>query len=635
MKEETQMEKKVLTQDKHFNTKKIDKKKTKFIKLSLFLSLVIALSCSSCGMAEEIFDLGKIIIIATKIPVLLKDSPGSVSVITEEQIKSSEARDVGELLEKLAGVKIQSYGFNGLCSIRVRGSSASQVLIMIDGRPINLASSGDANLSEILLDNVERIEIARGPFSVLYGPGALGGVINIITKTPSKVVAPQIKLSHGSFNTNSYKLICESGSDKMGYFVAANVDNSDGYRENSRRDAFALNGKLTYSSFTFSGEYFQSKTGLPGSTSWPSLTATQEDRRSSFDITYKGKWKQSNFSIKSFINQNQIVSEDHAYGTKNTIENRTYGVNFQHDIPFDLAHNLVWGVDWKDDTVNARIIGGERKATSGALYLQGKTTLVPDLTSFLGARYDINSIYGSQISPRVSFIYHLREFTSLRASWGNAFRAPTMNDLYWHEDYGVWGMFGDPNLKPEVSSGYEVGIEHTFTPEFLGRVTFFSTQVDNLINWAPISPGSWTWKVQNIGRASMKGFEGEIKAKFLKKLSLSLNYTYLEAIDEKEFKGKSLPYRPKNKLFVSLDYNLGPDIQFHLENQFIGERYTNRENLDKLPSYNLLGAKITYRMNNKLKIFLKGDNLLNEKYEDTKGYPMPGTILKGGVEITL
>ena len=86
---------------------------------------------------------------------------------------------------------------------------------------------------------------------------------------------------------------------------------------------------------------------------------------------------------------------------------------------------------------------------------------------------------------------------------------------------------------------------------------------------------------------------------------------------------------------MSLDYNLGSDIQFHLENHFVGERYTDRNNLGKLPSYNLLGARITYGINNKLKIFLKGDNLLNEKYEDIKGYPMPGTTFKGGIEIIL
>ncbi|NQS90263.1 TonB-dependent receptor, partial [Patescibacteria group bacterium] len=308
--------------------------------------------------------------------------------------------------------------------------------------------------------------------------------------------------------------------------------------------------------------------------------------------------------------------------------------------------NFIWGIDWKDDNVNAKTIGGERKLTSSALYLQDEVKLFPELTSFLGARYDNNSVYGSRISPRVSCIYNLKESTSLRASWGKAFRPPTVNDLYWYEDYGGWGMFGNIDLKPETSSGYEIGIEHIFTPldngyltgftpQFLGRLTFFSTQVDDLISWAPISPGSWTWKVQNIDKASLKGLEGEIKLIPWEKLSCSLNYTYLQTKDEKEFKGKFLLYRPQDKFFWTLDYKMRHNLHLYLDGEMVGERYTDRENTEKLPSYSLLGAKLIFDLSKKTEIFINIDNLLNEEYEDIKGYPMPGRIIKGGIEITL
>lgn len=166
----------------------VNKKEGFFKLLPLFVLFAIAslLFLPNITGAQEVFDLGEVVVTATRILTLLKDTPGSVTVITTKEIKSSKARNVGEILEKVAGVKIRSYGFNGMSVISLRGSSANQVLIMIDGRPVNLASTGSVDLSQYPLEDVERIEVARGPFSALYGAGALGGVINIITKNPPK-----------------------------------------------------------------------------------------------------------------------------------------------------------------------------------------------------------------------------------------------------------------------------------------------------------------------------------------------------------------------------------------------------------------------------------------------------------------
>ena len=195
------------------------------------------------------------------------------------------------------------------------------------------------------------------------------------------------------------------------------------------------------------------------------------------------------------------------------------------------------------------------------------------------------------------------------------------------------GLFGNPNLIPERSSEYEVGIEHIFSSRILGRITFFSSCVDNLISWTEVSP--YRWEPQNVDRAKINGLEGEVKVKPFKKLSFILNYTYLKAKDDKEFKGNFLPYRPQNKLFLALDYEVQPNLQLHLEGKVVGERYADRENTEKLPPYSLVGAKLSFKLAGKYNVFIKVDNLFNEKYADIKGYPMPSRTVKGGVEVTL
>jgi len=621
--------------------------KNAHLRFSLILSFVLAvgmfLLLEHCSLAEEVFDLGKVVITTTKMPQLLKDAPGSVTVVSEGEVKSSKAKNVGELLEKVTGVEVKNYGSSGISSVSIRGSSSDQVLIMVNGRPLNLASSGDVDLSLISLENVERIEVVRGPFSALYGSGALGGVVNIITKNPPEAAETKAGLSYGSFNTSSYTLSYGSGEGKLGYLFTASKDYSEGDRVNSWKDAFNLSGKILLSSLTLSGGYSQAKRGVPGSLSWPTPNATQEDKKSWFDLTYKWRWGKSNLSLKGFLSQDEIVYENpDSWGgpTKDTTMNNTYGANFQHALLLIQKHNLIWGIDWRQDEVDVKSIdgtsriGGKRKITSAALYLQDEIEISSDFTMVAGARYDHHSVYGSEISPRVSFLYHIGELTSLRASWGRAFRSPTVDDLYWQEDWGGGaGMFGNPNLVPEKSSEYEIGIEHVFSPKVLGRLTFFSAYMNDLISWVQVSP--WRWEAQNIDEAQVKGLEGEMKLRPWKKVSFSLNYTYLEVKDEKEFEGNFLPYRPQNKFSFILDYKILHNLRLQLNGKVVGERYTNRENTEKLPSYTLLGAGLTFNPNKKTEIFLKADNLLDEEYQDIKGYPMPGLTIKGGVEITL
>lgn len=468
-------------------------------------------------------------------------------------------------------------------------------------------------------------------------------MVNIITKDPPQNPQLQAGLSYGSFGANTYHLIYGSGRRKLGYLFTASRSYSEGERENSWKRLFDVTGKLTYSSFIFSGGYSQAKRGLPGSLAFPTPDATQRDKKSRFSIAREWDWGKNSFSLKGFLHQDRIVYSNPTSWqgpVEDTTTNKTYGVNLNCTRPFLSIHNLTWGIDWGKDQVNVITvdgtsrIGGKKKATLGALYLQDEMDLSSDVTAVAGVRYDNHSVYGSQVSPRFSLLYHIGSSTTLRASWEKAFRPPTINDLYWQEDWGGGaGMFGNPELVPEKSSQWEIGAEKVFSSQFLGRLTFFSSHVEDKISWVQVSP--LTWEAQNIDEAQITGLEGELKLSPWERMSASVNYTLLEAKDTKEFKGNLLPYRPGNKLSWVVNYKLQDNLQFYLEGRMVGERYTNRENTEKLPSYSLLGARVTFSPAKKTEFFLKVENLLDEEYQEMKGYPMPGRTIRAGVDMTL
>mgnify|MGYP000144317464 FL=1 len=222
--------------------------------------------------------------------------------------------------------------------------------------------------------------------------------------------------------------------------------------------------------------------------------------------------------------------------------------------------------------------------------------------------------------------------TTFRLSYGKGFRAPTINDLYWEEDWGEgFGLFGNPDLKPEKSAGYEVGCEHIFSPQFLGRVSFYRQQVDDLINWVETSP--YRWEAMNVDKSELKGWEGEIKIIPFSPVSISINYTYLKATDQKEYKGKFLPYHPQQSASWSVVYGINKSFRLRINGQIVGKRYTDRENLNTLPPYSLLGFDALWRIKENLQVFVSGNNILNEEYEQIQNNPMPGATYTGGIKI--
>lgn len=617
-------------------------------RVCVVVGIIFGLGISQSGWSEENRDAEKevpletIVVTATRIPRSLRDVGISVSVVTREEIEGVHAQNVGDALKEVAGVKVDTYGSMGAAScITLRGSTDQQVLVLVDGRPVNLPSLGTADLSMYPVDNIERIEVIRGPASVLYGANALAGVVNIITKDIREEPFTEASASYGTFNTRIYRLSHGAKTGNVGYLVTASHNSSDGDRENSECDGYHFSGKMEYdlgeeSRLSFLTGYSWQDKGVPGSTSWPSPHAGQDDEKNWFDLTHKlGLGERSEITSKAFFNRHWQEYKNPDIFTDNISKNYQLGVDVQQTYLLSDAHTVVWGVfgerdevDIKDDIDGVSRIGGKQGLTTAAIYLQDEISLFESLIITPGLRCDDQSEYGSEISPKVSGLYRLTDKTSLRASVGRGFRAPTVDDLYWREDYAI----GNPDLKPEESIGCDLGIEHQLNTKVLGRVSLFRNDVDDLITWAdPEDDG--IWQPYNVEKACIQGVEVEVKSQFTRQLSGALTYTYLDARDEGEdYNDRYLRYKPRHKGGYRLGYESERGLEANLGVEYNDSVYSDQANTSKLDSFLLLGARISQIVAKDTEIFIAGENLLDEEYEVFKGYPMPGASITGGVQ---
>ena len=652
--------------------------------------------------AEESFDLGEVVVTATKTPHLLKDVPGSVTIVTKEEIEKKYAQDLGDLLEGVAGLKVMRYGSLGaLTGIHLRGLRSAQVLVLMDGRVLNSPSLGSADISGIPVDNIERIEIVRGSISSLYGANALGGVVNIITKAPPEKFTNEFNLSYGTWNTIIASLQSGGSLGKFGFLLTPYHRESGGHRDNNDYKNSGVDTRFNLeigdSSLAFSAGYEESRLGWPGpkpaadpakrtdsqialgNDNVSSLVDYGKERKNYLNATFD----LGRFKLKGWLND--WDEDSHIEGIvglpgvhhhyDDNFKTKVYGIELQSDWELGERNLLTAGVSLNNDEFKVKKrdynvatgvdVFGDWKADriTRAIYFQDEINLEP-LTFNLGARWDEPSDFDSQVSPKLNLLWGVTDYTNLKLSYGQSFRAPTLNDLNWPSDPRAQG---NPNLKPEKGEMYEAGLEKAFGEKFLIRTSIFHQEVDNMIAWAPTGPiGGWgtnKWQPSNVNKVKANGVELEGRANFTENFSASLTSTYLDAqqhnmelrdsaTSRMEEVKRQQAYVPKYKVDLDLEYeNLfrKKGLRLNLDCQYVDKTYQYYSNWDaaptistdikKLGGYVLTNLKLTQSFKNG-EVFLAVDNLFDKEYAHQFGFdindqnfPMPGRSITAGTKI--
>lgn len=605
------------------------------------LTVLTALALIICAKtwAEDI-DLERIVVTPSRTQEQRSGVSRNIDVITAKDIESTQARDLVGVLTGLTSANISDYGGTGATkTIRMRGSSASQVLVLVDGRPINSPRDGEAELSNIPLENIDRIEVMHGPGSSLYGTGAMGGTVNIITKNPPKEGQKTTLLSSfGTFRTYIEQFSHGARLSNFGYLLSSTYQSSEGFRDNSEVNAKDVNSKLEYefsagNSLTLNTGFYKSRMGTPGKITAPDIDDKQQTLKNFQDLSWNFKLDDTaalfakiyqNYDRLEFI-ENTAGSGFDTANSKDIHVTRVRGYDLQLSKELFNNYQGIFGFNYLTN-LNDSTTSAKHEYTVRAAYLENKLDLFDEhLKINLSARLDDYSNFGTEINPSFSSLYILTDDIKLFGSISRSFRAPTFNDLYWPDE--GWAK-GNPDLRPEKGITKEIGVESKINKYLASNITYYRNDYDDLINWTEVAG---VWQPTNINSAVIDGIEFENKIKVADKLSLNLGYTFLKAKDKNT--GTYLIYQPKNKADFSLTYEGLNDFVCELKGQFTDRRFHDAENSVYVKRFFVLGLSTSKKFKSGLSYFMSIDNLLNEKYQVIRDYPLPDFSLTSGVKI--
>lgn len=576
-----------------------------------------------------------------RVEVARKNMPVNLSVLSRDEIDEIEESAVLPVISRrVPGLFVNERGHTGFgrtgstsagnISIRgVGGSPNSQVLVLVDGHPQFMGIFGHPLPNNYVASDLERVEVIRGPASLIYGSNAMGGVLNLITRQQKEEgVSGSMRFAYGSYHTS--KLMVNSGfkSGKFDFFVSYNHDETDGHREDM---GFLIDNSYIKAGYRISDHYRLSadfniadmKSSDPGREMDQAEPFIADMIRGKASFALDNSFKKIEGSLFAYYN---FGDHDFSDGWKSRDENM--GVSFYQGYkPFE-GNLITFGLDYK-------VFGGRGNVAFPPTYANQWLTVEETGTYFIvkqnvlkdrlilngGVRLESNSLFGSKWLPQMGAISHLTSSLSLKASYSEGFRSPTIMELY---------LFA-PNaeLQPEESRNLDFSVRKDFRGAGIhAELTFFMVEGENIIQSLPNPNPPPMFKRVNSGSFNHKGIELEAGYNPASDFSADFTYSFLNMDDPKLS-------APEHQAFVALSYAPGP-FRMSLQGNYIGGLYVLTEGMDDAfpqaltEDYFLLNASLKYQMNKELEFFISLKNLLDTDYQIDYGYTMPGINIMAG-----
>lgn len=607
-----------------------------------------------------------IVVTATRTPTPKSQVASSVTVITAKQLEETGQPYVVDALRQVPGLYVNQSGGRGTqANVDIRGGSAGDTLVMIDGVPVNDPSSPDSSydFANLTVDNIDRIEILRGAQSTLYGSNATAGVINIITRRGHGAPTSHVTVDGGAYRTAEGKLD-SSGSARNGWDYSAsasqyqtsgfplaalqpNDTHDDGYRNStvSARLDKQIGGPF---SVGFTGRYIRATDNYTGYGSLNGSTYIALDdgvhRYDSEQIALQGHatfkpdaspWSSTATVMVNTLNrdyldqpQPQYLSIDYTVGPGN-FNGRMYRADWQSSYKASSSNLFTAGLETEQDRAqydsiaDAEALNARTLATNSA-YLQDQLTMSPVWFGAVGVRVDDHQQFGNQATYHAGTDYRFPgSGTTLKANYGTGFKAPTLFDLY-------DPMYGNANLQPEKSQTVDAGVEQAvFHGDGAVSATYFNNRYTNLFSYDPV-----TFRTINVGKVTAPGVEAAVSYRLGSRLNVNADYTYTRARSDQN---PPLDRRPDNLYAASLEYRCSRQWSFNLNGNYVGERYDTDGTAVPvtMPAYTLLNLAAEYQPATRLKLFARLDNLTNTDYQEDYSYRSAGRGLYGGLAFEL
>jgi len=556
----------------------------------------------------------------------------AVTVITSKDLERWGTMFVADALRHIPGVYVRRAGGIGrITNAIIRGSSASHVLVLVDGVQVNSPTTGAFDFANLTTDNVDRIEILRGGASTLYGADAVGGVIHIFTKDGRERpgLGAQLTTEFGSDRTfrEAGELHWSSGATSFSTAL-------------SRIDSHGVSADDAYRNITYSGRtrsHITDALDLNTAVRWYEGRVGTDDgafrpdpNRRNTETTFMAgtgllhrltSWWQHSLNVTT--HRSDFVDLDQANPGTTQTQSETrfvtelFGGEWRHDVSWADWGGIASGFELKSQQGDTGQI--DKSILTWGWYVNPHVTLADRLTLTTGVRWFRHNEFGRDRSWEASAAYRFGERgPKLRGGYAKAFHAPTLNDLYFPN-------FSNPNLGPEESESYELGLDHAWLNGRIALSTsLFHREVDGLIQFAGFTP-------ENLGETEQRGLELEGAATLGHGVSLQSHYTYVNAHEEPS--KEELLRVPHQTADLALRYTPLDWLTMNVRYSFVG----SREDVfrQKIGHSGLVDAGVTVSWGHRGELYVRVDNLLNRDYEEIIGFPSPGTSVYFGGRLRL
>ncbi|MEO9131840.1 MAG: TonB-dependent receptor [Sphingomonas sp.] len=570
----------------------------------------------------------------------------AITVINRDEIEQRQTVSISDLLATTPGVTVSRNGGVGtVTALRIRGAEGEQTLTIIDGVRVNDPSSpgGAFDFGNLLASSIDRIEVLRGPNSVPWGSQAIGGVVNITTATPTQGLQGRASAEYGSHDSVVANAAISGGTGPVTAALTGGYIRTDGisaYAKGSEPDGYEQYGATGNVGIAFTDEigldlrayYAHSHVDLDGFPA-PNYVLADDAEYSTAQEIYGYAGLHANLMDGRFRNRVAFTladvnrnNHDPAFGPAVSFfsRGRSERYDYQGDLKVVEQIRLVAGAEHED----SRFIADNDHHASGITSFYGEAIVTPveELTVTGGVRHDDNSDFGGHFSFGANAALALREGTTLRASYAEGFKAPTLYQRF-------ASFYGTPGLKPETASSYDLGIEQSLLG---GRakagVTWFHRDTHNQINF---DLGTFTY--QNLDRTRAQGVEFELTLRPIDALTFTGNYSYIDSVNHTpgvNF-GKDLARRPKQTVSASVDYRFPFRLSVGGTISNVGDSFDNAGNTVRLDGYVLAGLRAEMPIGDHFALYGRVENLFDEKYQTVAGYGTYGRTAYGGIRVKL
>ncbi len=596
-----------------------------------------------------------VVVTATRIPTPETEVASSVTVVTAEQIAARQIRTLPDLLREIPGLNVvQGGGPGAQTSIFLRGTNSNHTKVFIDGIDVGDPSNSNAafNFGQLLTQDIQRVEVLRGPQSGLYGSDAVGGVISIITKAGSGPARFNAGIEGGSFNTFNQNAGMSGSLDRFHY--AASIQHFhagstpvtpsdylqpgqvriDDYNDNLTgstklgfevTDAFdvGLVARYTDAHLRFTGDDYDFYPTIPDTTQSAAHTKQYYTRATAHLSSFGGAFEQTLGIAYSTI-------KSYSFSPDGPVQSDNFGARVKYDWQGILAlaptQKLILGAEHQRDSITAPI-SADTSIDSG--YLELQSSFFDSLYDTLSVRHDDNDRFGRKTTYRFAPAYiFAATATKLKASVGTGFKAPTLSQLF--QSFPDLGFFANPNLRPETDVGWDAGVEQPLLGStLLVGVTYFHIDIKNLIG----NSADFTTLI-NVGRAATEGAEAFVAYQPIQTLNLRLDYTFTQATDEVTH--RTLLRRPKHKASLVSTWQALDRLQLSatvlsVSSWVDGNRDFSIQRLNASP-YTTVDVAGRYSLTKNWDVTARVANLFNRRYQNPDGFDQPTIGAFAGIE---